>query len=317
MNFKLSDKFISILSAIMFIYTFATSGLFNFGIKETTNHIDIFRVLVAVFVALLIIIVFLYKRSYVNLYETLCTMAENNKLHPIRARVMVTYKNLKKQLNPFKIKHANFKYTFLPSKENSDKIDIVYSLKFDIEPTLYSVLKYKIFKKNFVFYIITNDTSNFEIKECWLTFNNGEKQNFLPVIHDVTTKGRSEDRIRTYSGLNEINISYPNKVRSKDKLSYHISYICRDNLTTMEERHSFVIMPENYATKIDSIDIVLEGIGVELSKIELQEFYQKNINIVSLFQKLQIEPITQYKLLEKIIPRMDACYFTQFDYKIR
>ena len=161
----------------------------------------------------------------------------------------------------------------MPSNESRDKIDVVYSLQFDIAPTFYSVLKYKIFKKNFVFYIITNDSKNFEVQECWLMFNNGDKQNFLPVIHDVTTKGRGEDRIRIYSGLNEVSISYPNKIRHKDKLSYHLSYICRSNLTTLEERHSFVIMPENYATKIDSIGIVFEGIGVELSKIEPQEFH--------------------------------------------
>lgn len=98
-------------------------------------------------------------------------------------------------------------------------------------------------------------------------------------------------------------------------MSYHLSYICRSNLTTLEERHSFVIMPENYATKIDSIGIVFEGIGVELSKIELQEFHQKDITIVSLFQKSEMESITQYTLLEEIIPRQDACYFIQFDYK--
>lgn len=195
MNFKLSDKFISILSAIIFVYTVSTSGLISFGTNETNDHIEPVRILVAVVTVLLIVIVFLYKKSYVNLYETLCTMAENNKLHPIRARVMVTYKNLKKQVNPFRIKHANFKYTILPSNESRDKIDVVYSLQFDIAPTFYSVLKYKIFKKNFVFYIITNDSKNFEVQECWLMFNNGDKQNFLP----VSDLSRGYSRKRTHS----------------------------------------------------------------------------------------------------------------------
>lgn len=322
MNNKILDKLVSWLSILAFVYTITTSGLIRFPWSQPINDFlnklneDSVRIVVAFSMLLLIIFFLLYKKSYVDLYETLWTMAENNKLHPIRARVIVTYKYLKNRKNRFKIKKAHFTYKVL--SKNTKAVDVAYDLEFEIKPDWWRILLQKIHRRNFSFYIITNDTSELDVCECSLQLNNEERQPLSPVIHDVTTKGQGEDRIRKYSGLNEVTFCYPLKIRYGDILTYRFSYICRDNLSIDEVRHSFVIIPENYSTKIDEIDIEVKSECVKLDKLELQKFYKRDIVIASLFKRMEEEKlISSYRLAEKIKPQKESCYFIQFDYHIK
>ena len=322
MNSKILDKLVSWLSILAFVYTITTSGLIDFSWSQPINDFlnklneDWIRIVVAFSMLLLIIFFLLYKKSYVDLYETLWTMAENNKLHPIRARVIVTYKYLKNRKNRFKIKKAHFTYNVL--SKNTEGVDVAYDLEFEIKPGLLSILLEKINRSNFSFYFITNDISQLDVNECSFQLNNEEKQFLSPVIHDVTTKGRGEDRIRKYSGLNEIVFCYPPKIRYGDVLTYRFSYICRNNLSIDEVWHSFVIIPENYSTKINEVDIEVKSECANLDKLELQRFYKRDIVIASSFKRTEEEKLTSsYRLAEKIKPQKESCYFIQFDYHIK
>lgn len=317
MNNKIVNKLVSWISVLAFVYTIITSGFLDFFWNKSINAFlekNGVRIIVAISILVIIIFFWLYKKSYVDLFETLWTMAENNKLHPIRARVIVTYKYLKNRKNRFKIKRAHFTYKIL--SKNTNGLDVAHDLEFEIKPDLLRIILQKIHRRNFSFYIITNDTDELDVYECSFQLNNEEKQILSPVIHDVTKKGRGEDTIRKYSGLNEIVFCYPHKIRYGDTLTYRFAYVCKNSLSLNEKRYSFVIIPENYSTKIDEIDIEVKSKCVELDKLELQRFYKRDVVIAGLFKSMEEKSTSLYRLAEKIKPQKESCYFVQFDYHI-
>ena len=337
LNNKIFEKVLNIISVVTAI-DILTDLLKDLSIFEiitrvvplfNTNNANLSQingVIKSLFIIIILIGVFFYKRSFVDLYSVLNQMSQNNKLHPVREKVMTTYKILTSGYNPFKIDQMNFTYTIRPSKlyiSGNKKFDVQYDIDF-----IFTISKFSLFlankrKKDFTFYVIADADNNLKLQRCFYKLaTEPHETDFFPTIHDVTRLGSSGDRIKRFSGLEEFTLAYPLSIsNNKETIHYHISYLCSENLQTRDKKYSFTIIPDNYSNKVKNIDIYIDDISNSLTDLELQEFdggpSPKNAGVFS-FSHLTDNgrEFTKYHLtFGSIKPNMSSVYFVQFSYK--
>ena len=349
MNSKIGDKMLTMISAVAVIDILVdllnnSSSLGD--IPLAGSLIELMQVLFAflqrsgiytwlklLFVAAVIVGTILYKRSYVNLYSVLQQISENNKLHPVRAKVMVTYKALTHGYNPFPIEDATYQYTILPvtapeyrkTSVTDREYQVQYSLSFTMKVNRLTLWWANRRKLSFRFYAIVDNVNGFDIDECYC-MEGSTRCDLIPVWHDVTRTGIGGDKIRRYSGLQEITLPFPKSVSGRNRLSYHISYTCKRNFRSSDMKYSFAIIPDNYSRKIRRMRIIVKDTCAAIKNIELQEFNGEQIRTPTAFvitegmesesEKKSAQQANQYSFLfGPIKPEMNSIYFILYDFK--
>lgn len=348
MNSKIGDKMLTMISAVAVIDILV--DLLNNSpslgdIPLAGSLIELMQVLFAflqrsgiytwlklLFVAAVIVGTILYKRSYVNLYSVLQQISENNKLHPVRAKVMVTYKALTHGYNPFPIEDATYQYTILPvtapeyrkTSVTDREYQVQYSLSFTMKVNRLTLWWANRRKLSFRFYAIVDNVNGFDIDECYC-MEGSTRCDLIPVWHDVTRTGIGGDKIRRYSGLQEITLPFPKSVSGRNRLSYHISYTCKRNFRSSDMKYSFAIIPDNYSRKIRRMRIIVKDTCAAIKNIELQEFDGEKIRNPTAFTSTEepwpekssqaTESRKEYRFLfGPIKPDMNSLYFFQYDF---
>lgn len=326
---------IGVISAIDFIANLFNSKLLEVfldmtgevggwiqGVLILFDKYGIYTMLKLFFVAAIIISVQLYKRSYVDLYSVLRQMSENNKLHPVRAKVMSTYKSLTHGHNPFTIEDSKFNYRILPT-ENPQIYNVQYTLSFVLKMTKRNLWFANFQKRSFRFYAITDSEHGYVIKECFCCEGNDKRYYFQPILHDVTRMGNGGDKIQRYSGLQEIVFPLPNDISKNTRYAYSICYVCPKNLHAKDQRYSFAIIPDNYSKKIRNMSITVNDTCGAIKNLELQEFDGEEIRNPAAFVEKKIseekgDSSTRSEhsfLYGPIKTNMNSIYFVQFDFQ--
>lgn len=348
MNSKIGDRMLTLISLIATIDLLVdllnnspspsniplVGSLIDFiqGLFAFLQRNGIYTWLKLGFATIVIVGAFLYKRSYVNLYSVLRQISENNKLHPVRAKVMVTYKILTHGHNPFPIEEAVYRYTIFPADvpergktgENDTEYHVCYSLSFTMKVNRWTLWWANRQKLSFRFYAIVDNVNGFALDECYC-MDGSIRRDLIPVWHDVTRTGIGEDKIQRYSGLQEITLPFPRSTSGRNRLSYHISYTCKRNLRSSDLKYSFAIIPDNYSKKIRRMRIIVEDICKAIKNIELQEFDGEKIRNPTAFadtektwpeKSIEIkESGNEYQFLfGPIKPDMNSIYFVQYDF---
>lgn len=252
------------------------------------------------------------KHQIVKVYDMLCTMARNNKLHPIRQIVMIWYKKIHHEMNKVRIEKIKFVYDVSENEISREPkgertLNVEYQLHFQVKETKKLYFGGKIC---FAFYMICENGDPQNVK---LVYRMGG-QEFTDrdvLVEAVTLNGESGDRMREFAGLYEMKVFLTDEMACKRRIDFSVSYEVEDHIFDKNPNYSFVIVPLNYSDHVKEIEIELPGISRDLvHNLSVQEvdekerFYDWNT-----FRKSG----DTYVLNEPLKPDKYASYFIQFD----
>lgn len=298
------------------------------GWLEKDIRTGIFKISISLLiVSIILFCLFRYKKSFADLYSTLNVMAENNKLHLIRAMVMTIHKEMHRKHNKIVIKEAKFTYEILYpniSCQNSQfyGYDVRYTICFNFKRPLFFYEK----KRRFSFYIICDSDkmirenkikafdyyTGLQDVSSKLIVSDNVKYDVDFVLNSVTTRGDGQDHIERYSGLYEVTVILPNNVTGKE-ICYELGYTMKYNLSVDENQYNFAIIPSNYSKKIRRLKIDVISNSLSVYQMCLQEIdYKNGLAIVESFKKLKYNKYTLCS--NSIKPKMRAAYIIQFNY---
>lgn len=266
------------------------------------------------------LIVIFIKRKYLNLYDTLRLLSENNKLHAIREVVVVASNEINKSRNPLKIEQAKFAYAISKCKGCKKAFKVSYELELKFKPYLYPIIKKRV--RLISFYAICESISRktkeqfIDSMQCLLTCDS-YSVNIKPLVREATTDGESQDRSKRFAGLYKISIAIPPSANLRKNLELRISYDLFDDVFFEERQYDFFIFPSNYSRKINYLDVIVEVKDINLSQIALYEIEYKNgVSIVGFFTQ-DPRHVGRYYIKDRIKgPKMNAAYFVQMDYRL-
>ncbi|MGY3663199.1 MAG: hypothetical protein ACXAHE_04915 [Roseburia sp. 1XD42-69] len=253
MRRKLFDNTLTCISALCVFQIIRDIGN-NVISDDVSPFINIIITLGEIIIFLMIIFNFYYKkRMFVDLFDMLKTMTQNNKLHPLREVVMVVNDRYEDSKNRYKICNAEFQYTLI-RKDNEKEYDVNYkiSLRLKKKNQKNSILK---------FYIILDIEGNFKKDEVPInvtfTAKNGSKISFTTHPQSVTIS--KIDYNKKFSGLYEINIKIPEIIIKGFKKNYFqcdICYTLENNFSfSIENNYNFFIYPDNYGKRIAQCNV--------------------------------------------------------------
>lgn len=306
MNSLIVTFFLSVTGTIVSILGFSSCVL-----------LKIFFLLILGIITLVVIFT---KRKYLNLYDTLRLLSENNKLHAIREVVVVASNEINKSRNALKIEQAKFIYAISKCKEDKNTFKVSYGLGINFKPCLYPIIKKRV--RVISFYAICESISRkmkeqfIDSMQCLLTCDSYSVE-IKPLVREVTTDGESQDRSKRFAGLYKISIAIPPSVNLRKNFELRISYDLFDDVFFKERQYDFFIYPSNYSRKIDYLDVMVEVKDINLSQIALYEIEHKNgVSVVGSFTQ-DPRHVGRYYIKDRIkSPKMNAAYFVQMDYRL-
>lgn len=316
-----------IISAIdVIVPVLSYFDIFPLSIFSSPFFLDkILPVIKIAIVIFLFSVVIRYKRNFANLFSLLNEMAVNNKLHPIRERVMIEY-DLLKRSPVFHVRKAKFNYCISCSSKGKGKKTDFFDITYDLDFTLRKSVKH-IFTRNltFSFYVIgygsTQKTKSnpYYLQNCNAkVYINGVATGVSPIIHPATISGESNDRAPNYAGLYRVEFPFTEHICVFDTVRIKFRYVVYDNINLQKDnylgQYGFAIIPLNYSQSVSKWEInVSHKKDVILENLELQEIsYDGKISMRSLFTKTQEE---SFCLLDpQMKPNVKSSYFIAFDY---
>ena len=284
------------------------------------KSILIFKVLA---ISVLCFSFFRFKKKSLNLLVLLNTMALNNKLHPIRALVIIFHKRIKEFINLVTIKKMVFSYSINNTRKKpiphiTKTYDIGYQLDF-------------LFKMNMLNHFFKRYPLEFCIiseSDCLEDFTIHERidsSKWKPVpstrieVKSMTINGDSHDNIKKYAGLQKVKYTFPSDLSMSSSMELRISYTIKDNLTGENGAYNFSVIPYNYSYKVKEIEIKVSSYGLSLNPLVLQEISAtseetKEITDFEIETNGRQQNCCINGIPSSIKPKMHSVYFVHFDY---
>lgn len=258
-----------------------------------------------------------------NLYhkrvlEVLVSIANNNKLHSLRAFAVIIQKHIERKGNKIKIPYIKFAYGIYETQNGV--YDVKYDLQFCFKNTILN--KWIIKNPRFSFYIILdNDVSTVSDLKKELNMKvvfEPEIYHSAPLVNIKNVTTSQIDNIKTTTSLYEVTVTLPDAWmrRSVNEIPVicNVSYIVKQNIdfSALGNQYNFVIIPYNYSDyKIKTCEVeILNNSKTELqlncykSTLKESEMSQMNVSVTNGNLGYKIEA---FKI------DMDAIYFIQIE----
>lgn len=314
MNKIIFDKLISILSVIGVI--FSISNLLPFESVIFIPQWVSFVFLLAM--SIIIAIYYKYKKKFLDLYDTLRILSENNKLHPIREMVVIVSNQLNNWSNRLKIACATFTYSF-GECHSGNIYDVTYNISLLLKPYRWlPTLRVRTIN----FYAICEEENKNYIDRflnsvhCRLNVGTTSIP-IVPSIFPATTSGESNDSIPRFAGLYKISIVIPPSISLRDHIRLDLSYLLYKNVHVEDQQYSFVILPCNYGKKVDAIEMIVEAPKKCIQQITLHQMgYKCGVSPAGSFIRDESQK-GRYLISgeKKIKPDIHSAYVIQMDFK--
>ena len=305
MNKKIFEKFIfsiSILGTIIGLVQTLVELLVRRGSLE-------FWCALLLFVALVTTSIYLYKlkAKFVDTVSICSVMALNNGLQALREAILIQDRRLKENYFTGKIAEAKFFYTISPSMGNMNSYDVHYFIEFKINKG------FRLKNRTFQFYVISLAAEPQNLVTRVVT--DGCEQLVKSSKKNCTIKGESGNAERMYAGLYEIITVIPQNLIEEKEIKIDYSYDVIGQIKAVQEKHNFVIIPENYSRKIKKMEVRVKGDQVQLENLELQHYGRDTTFEIA-------EPFFLHKseldsgnciFYTSTVPDMSAAYMIQLD----
>ena len=314
MNKILRDNLISILSSIGVIF----SLLDIFGLSKGIFAQKWFSSILFVAILLVIIRYYWYKKKFLDLYDTLRILSENNKLHPIREMVVIVSNQLNNWSNRLKIACATFTYSF-GECHSGNIYDVTYNISLLLKPyrwlptlrvrtiNFYAICEEK--NKNYIDRFLNSVHCHLNVGTTSIPI--------VPSIFPATTSGESNDRIPRFAGLYKISIVIPPPISLRDHIRLDLSYLLYKNVHVEDQQYSFVILPCNDGKKVDAIEMIVEAPKKCIQQISLHQMgYKCGVSPAGSFIHDESQK-GRYLISgeKKIKPDIHSAYVIQMDFK--
>lgn len=314
MNKIIFDKLMSISSAIGVI--FSIYNLFPFESEKFIPQWVSFVFLLAI--SIIIAMCYKYKKEFLDLYDTLRILSENNKLHPIREMVVIVSNQLNNWSNRLKIACATFTYSF-GECHSGNIYDVTYNISLLLKPyrwlptlrvrtiNFYAICEEK--NKNYIDRFLNSVHCHLNVGTTSIPI--------VPSIFPATTSGESNDRIPRFAGLYKISIVIPPSISLRDHIRLDLSYLLYKNVHVEDRQYSFVILPCNYGKKVDAIEMIVEAPKKCIQQISLHQMgYKCGVSPVGSFIHDESQK-GRYLISgeKKIKPDIHSAYVIQMDFK--
>lgn len=248
------------------------------------------------------------KRAFLDFYSLLETMALNNKLHTLRACVLVMSKILASEYNRFKIEEIVFRYSIrnrnVSGASANANLDVDQHITFHLVKPRFRTPTF------FNFYVISENSPVDVTSSDWHLGNTPKEAGTFK--RRPTAFGDSGDHIEDCIGLYNLVtiIDEDEYTKSKPKLDVRFTTPTCINLNC--ELYNFAIIPRNYGKKVKRIRIEIEPNGLDIKQIELQYADRKgHFRIENKIVKQDGGRIWTGKIAK---PRMNTVYFAQLSY---
>ena len=264
MNSKFASYIISLLAAfntlISFIRTI-TETIYALSNNQPLNIFEMCLSISSVVFSLLILIIFSYHNKwYEDAYKLMLILAKNNKLHPIRALIMILESRKKLGDYNFNISRATFCYQITPSHSTSRTHDVTYTLQLEIRLSW--------LEKHFLSYQISRNRLP-SLKYYAICENSKPNLEYIKVENDILENtilvpaplsGESGDTSEEFSGLYVFNnLQIPSNLLHRGQIKLEIKYTVPNQIISGAQQYTFVIIPINYGRKIHDLDISIMG----------------------------------------------------------
>ena len=336
MNGKLTNIFINGVSILGTIVGFIQIIPVILSVILPEQSISIYQyiegiVSVLAFVTLVILVIFIYrnKKTYVDLHTICSSMALNNRLQSLREIVLIKDREISGKNHTYRIKTAKFDYILSQTKGFENSYDVHYTIIFELVKPWFMLkgVKNRIFRffiitlaaapRNFVAQISTEkkdfDDIHSRIMQC-------AKKNY-------TVRGESGSNEKGYTGLYEIISVIPPDMAKKKKIEIKFTYDIIGQIKKEQSKHSFTIIPKNYSSKINKMEIRVQTKNIQIDNLEFQRYgINGEFEIAELF--IPCEPTIFSNLRESLtedmgediyehytstVPIMNSAYSVQFD----
>lgn len=309
MSRKLFDNIMAIMSAIgafavvIDLIVVPIIRLFCLGIDTESRGFDAVRLGLGIVLFLTVVLfAVIFRKRHTDLYDLQYTMAKNNKLHPLRALVVITNDCEKGRDNKLDIDQAILTYEL---QRNGSAFHVKYGLDFQ----MYKHWNQKVTDelRRFRLYAISED--NRELKGVSAAINGIDRH--IPLVCSRTLMGYSGDKMQRFAGLDKLQVVLPQHLNWRDSIKLKFEYLIEDQIGSEDAQYSFAIIPKNYGKSINKLTVELFTAGEKITNLHC---YRIDVNgvleTVATFSEVDN---TKEPYRVSFCPHMRSVYFVQFD----
>lgn len=269
-------------------------------------------IIITVTIISIVVAFYLRKKVFVDLFDTLNLLSENNKLHLIREMVMLISRKTNRHQNKNHIKTAKFIYNIFQSSE-SGYYDVEYNLDFLIPPKFTARFSRK--DRLFDFFAICEQTKQ-ENADLFIKSICAELKvdtHIIKIIPEISLIGGGveNDYIPRFAGLYRISVVIPNTMICNSDIELNIKYLHKQNIVLEDKKYAFGIIPMNYGNKVNKMEVILNSSDLKINQVALHCVdCRRGISTVGTFET----DCEKSKYTVSINPKIKLPYIIQMEY---